>query len=229
MSSLYVYDARLPLSAPARDDLLAALPAARYRNYAELPQPSRDQMLIAYGLLRFGLARSGLSGRPVLVVGQFGKPDFANPLGLHFSVSHCMRYAACVVADVPVGVDVEIIRSIEPEAVQLACHPIEWAVLQSHPRRDSAFIRLWTCKESHGKRLGLGLEESVLGADFSTWLDSASFERDGVPFVTYAIEDAWVTVSGATPALTWVGLGEMLGLPVEQREESDVAAVRSIF
>ena len=108
--------------------------------------------------LQVDAARIGLErhpdGRPlVLVDGE------ASPLSL--SLSHSGDWLALALADVPVGIDIELPRRTRDYAAlaRFAFSPDEVARLQGldDAVRGAEFHRLWTLKEARGKRSGEGL------------------------------------------------------------------------
>lgn len=100
----------------------------------------------------------------VLTAGEHGRPELAPPWNavLHFNWSHSGDKAIIVVARglVP-GIDIERVRT-RPRSGELAerfFHPDEAAKLSAleEPRRELAFLQLWTGKEAVLKALGRGV------------------------------------------------------------------------
>ncbi|MFF3246813.1 4'-phosphopantetheinyl transferase family protein [Streptomyces sp. NPDC002870] len=94
----------------------------------------------------------GPHGRPVL--------DGASPRTLHFSLSHSPGLVLIAVAEAPVGVDVERVRSSEAAAILVpSLHPAERAELARLPDEQlpMAVCCLWTRKEAYLKGIGTGL------------------------------------------------------------------------
>ena len=119
----------------------ASLPARRAKAERIRSVQGRAASLAAGLLLRHGLFLCGL-GEDQIRTGPEGKPFLAgNPAFI--SLSHSGDYAACAIAPVPVGVD---IQRIEPD-----------------PQR--AAIALWALKESYLKASG-ALTEAVFAAEF---------------------------------------------------------------
>jgi 4'-phosphopantetheinyl transferase len=90
-------------------------------------------------------------------VGAQGKPQVA---GLEFNLSHSDDLAGYVVADQPVGIDLEKVRSLDVAGiVERFFAPSEWQVWQSLPvdQQQLAFFRAWTVKEAYLKAIGTGL------------------------------------------------------------------------
>ncbi|RME41562.1 MAG: 4'-phosphopantetheinyl transferase superfamily protein [Planctomycetota bacterium] len=76
--------------------------------------------------------------------------------GFNWSISHKPAWAAAVVADRPVGIDVEHVRPRTHRLHDHLAHDAEWALLGN--RSWESFFRLWTAKEAtlkaHGKGIG---------------------------------------------------------------------------
>jgi 4'-phosphopantetheinyl transferase len=76
-------------------------------------------------------------------------------LGFHWSVSHKREWVAAVVADEPVGIDVEHILPRRAEILDELAAGEEWEILDD--RSWHSFFRLWTAKEAVLKANGLGI------------------------------------------------------------------------
>lgn len=87
-----------------------------------------------------------------------GRPHLdIEPIPIHFSLSHSDWLAAVVVADSPVGIDVQHVRSgLRGLAGQL--HPAEQAQIGES---DSRLARCWTRKEAVLKAVGVGVAHGV--------------------------------------------------------------------
>ena len=84
----------------------------------------------------------------------YGKPLLK--LGLpFFSLSHSGEYAALAVADVPVGVDIELIQPFDISSAKSCFTENEYGWLAKQ-HNDEAFYRLWTAKEAVLKADGTG-------------------------------------------------------------------------
>jgi 4'-phosphopantetheinyl transferase len=92
--------------------------------------------------------------------GPHGRPELAPSTGLFFSLSRSQQFAAFVVADEPVGIDIESLDSISGDAeMRSSLHPAEWSAVNRLPihRRPPAIIRCWVRKEAALKATGIGL------------------------------------------------------------------------
>ncbi len=97
-------------------------------------------------------------GAFVLEEDQNGKP-FLLRSPLHVSLSHSGGYTAAAVADVPLGIDLQLLRDISPGVLKRLYSPeeIRWIGLAGGKDSQKRAIRLWTMKEAYGKLLGTGL------------------------------------------------------------------------
>lgn len=95
--------------------------------------------------------------------GESGKPSVAGPVS--FSLSHSGDLAAVAVARFEIGVDIELVRPIEPETADGPFSPLEIAALAVVPAQEfsPAFLRIWTQKEAYLKALGCGFLGSPRG------------------------------------------------------------------
>ncbi|MBI4719402.1 MAG: 4'-phosphopantetheinyl transferase superfamily protein [Planctomycetes bacterium] len=75
--------------------------------------------------------------------------------GWHWSLSHKRRWAAAVIAEQPVGIDIEEVLPRDERLYEAVGDAAEWAILGS--RSMDAFYRLWTAKEAVLKACGVGL------------------------------------------------------------------------
>ena len=112
----------------------------------------------AYMLLAKALREEwGIAEPPVFDYSEHGKPSIVGHPEICFNLSHCRSVAACVVADRPVGVDVEEVRPFKEALARHVLSDDEYAMVVGSPRPDREFIRLWTMKESYLKLTGEGI------------------------------------------------------------------------
>ncbi len=109
-------------------------------------------------LLAFALRQAGASNLNLRALPN-GKPVLTASPDIHFNLSHSGILAVCAVSDQPVGVDVEVIQSANPEIGALCFQKQELAWINQSNDPARAFTRLWTRKESYLKRLGTGLTD----------------------------------------------------------------------
>jgi len=114
-------------------------------------------------------------------VDENGKP-YIDEDGVWFNISHSGEYVACVVSDVPCGIDIQKIKEYNPRLARKVCSDEEIAII-GNGDSASEFTRLWTEKEAVVKMLGTGIS----GAD----LKMCNKEYD---ISSERIEDYWVSV-----------------------------------
>lgn len=112
-----------------------------------------------------------LTGAPL---SGWTKDDRNVPLpnnGYHWSISHKPGFAAAVVADAPIGIDIEQIVSRRRHLWDDVATDAEWTLVG--PRNWEGFYRIWTAKEAVLKRLGIG----VRGLDHCRVVERPSSSR----------------------------------------------------
>ena len=119
------------------------------------------QSIAAWLLLREACLRLGLPDVPPVAFGEHGKPFFPDHPSLHFNLSHCREAAACVVADAPVGIDVEAVMPPDREVMERVLSGDESRGVRASPDPAVEFTRLWTVKESFLKLTGEGLTDDL--------------------------------------------------------------------
>ena len=98
---------------------------------------------------------AGLCGAPT--EGWLQSPDGA-PLpqqGYHWSITHKRRWAAAVIADHPVGIDIEYVAVRRHDLCDAVGGEDEWRLLGD--RSWHSFFRLFTAKEATLKANGVGI------------------------------------------------------------------------
>jgi 4'-phosphopantetheinyl transferase len=141
---------------------------------AELSDQRREQMMryrqelgrrlcaAAYLLLREGLRREyGIEEPPVFEYGEHGKPSIVGHPEIHFNMSHCRAAAVCVLADHPVGVDVEEIKHHDDTLMRYVLNDAELERVKNAEAPDVVFTELWTQKESLAKMRGTGITDDL--------------------------------------------------------------------
>jgi len=111
-----------------------------------------------------------------------GKPKLNGRLGrLHFSLSHSGSWVLCGIGDVEMGVDVEMIRDIDPEFVMRPYPGFNWPELPAREEtgwRTRFFLR-WTLMESRAKSCGAGLVSLLDPAKAGGWSHAQYLSNDG--------------------------------------------------
>ena len=135
-----------------------ALSAYRREKLRTLRPPEARKLSIgAELLLREALADCApdIAWPPRITAGEHGKPTW-DVQGLHFNLSHSGRIAACVIADRPVGLDVQEACEYRDALARRFFSPAEQAFLAASSDKDRAFGLVWSRKEAYVKALGTG-------------------------------------------------------------------------
>lgn len=163
-------------------DLLERLPdwrlesALRFRHLA-----GRRENAAAFLLLSEALHDLyGISPVPPFAYGEHGKPYIPDYPNIYFNMSHCRKAVACAIDENPVGVDIEVIRSVKPGLVRYTMNGDEQQRIFGHPQPDMEFTRLWTRKEAVLKLAGEGV-----GSQMHDILLPERLERQGIQVGTF--------------------------------------------
>jgi 4'-phosphopantetheinyl transferase len=117
----------------------------------------RDKVLQLSSLARQAVQLS--AGQSGIKLGELMKSQEGAPLpvgGYFWSIAHKTDYVVGVVADFPIGMDVEKIRPCAPGLYRMTADDAEWKLGESVS--DLLFFRYWTAKESVLKSVGIGLK-----------------------------------------------------------------------
>jgi len=102
---------------------------------------------------------TGLSNKQLeFATNPYGKPYLTNS-SIYYNISHASSYVACVVADEPVGIDIEFVKYVDVKIAERFFSPNEVAYILSvfGDMRIQRFFEVWTKKESRIKLEGKGL------------------------------------------------------------------------
>ncbi|MBQ9991422.1 MAG: 4'-phosphopantetheinyl transferase superfamily protein [Lachnospiraceae bacterium] len=114
---------------------------------------------LAGGLLLEELLRQNFHSPEELVREEKGRLVLPGQESFFFNLSHSGDYAACVVADFPVGVDIQQFRPIQKGLAKRFFQPQEAEHIHKHTgkNKEELFFRYWSAKESYSKLIGEGL------------------------------------------------------------------------
>lgn len=164
MSRTFKYE--VPDNIPEEDisRALDQLPSWRLEQALSYKRPlDRFLSAKAYLLLRDALEKVyGLRGDVSFAYGPHGKPFLKEHPEIHFNLSHCRKCVCCILSSAPVGIDVEGIQ-YDADISQVAFSASEREAILRAERKDVAFTRLWTMKESMLKLSGEGLSDDLKG------------------------------------------------------------------
>lgn len=148
-------------------------------------------------------------GRPQLLLDGAPSP-------LSISLSHSGEWLACAIADVPVGIDVELPRRVRDlhalARFVFAQEEAERLQAMDEARRSAAFHVLWTLHEARGKRTGSGLQPEQ-----SRRITAVASDRQHAEATSWLFHDGALAL--AIDAGTEIVLegGELLGSPCHWR------------
>jgi phosphopantetheinyl transferase len=104
-----------------------------------------------------------------------GKP-YIPGYNLHMSISHCKAGVSCIIADVPVGIDVEEISRFDIKIARKICTENELLLLNKADNKQDFLCRLWVLKEAYFKMTGTGFSKiDAAGENFY------AIKKDGEP------------------------------------------------
>lgn len=136
-------------------------------------EAQRRRRLVRRALLRRVLARrTGMAAHSVpLVHDDAGRPCLRGMDDVYVSTANAGSLLAVVVANGPVGVDVERRRPLPDWRALATDHftPREVARIAALPEAvaEDAVLRLWTMKEAAAKALGVGLPDGLPSLDLA--------------------------------------------------------------
>ena len=96
-----------------------------------------------------------INQQPIFLYNDYGAPYIEG--GPHFSISHCKRGIAVAVSENPIGIDIEAIRTFNPELMRKTMNEDEQLRITSSAIPEVEFIRFWTQKEALLKLQGTGI------------------------------------------------------------------------
>ncbi len=128
--------------------------------------------------------------------------------GFFWSISHKRRWAAAVIADHPVGIDIEETVPRRDELKTALAGPEEWGVIGDESWHS--FFRLWTAKEAVLKANGLGIggfSSCVLVDVLDALHMTLKFREEPWRVEHYHLEDHIAAVTCRTESIHWCVMG----------------------
>lgn len=120
-----------------------------------------------------------LRATPSFLYNEHGAPYLQD--GPCFSISHCKQGIAVAVSDLPIGIDIEGLRTVDEALVRKTMNQEEQSQIAMSQNPEVEFIRLWTRKEAYVKMLGTGIISDMHGilSDVSSvqWHEIADLDR----------------------------------------------------
>lgn len=172
----------------------------RERVLAYKIREDQKRSLAAGLLLEHILNEHGYNGEMVAVE-ENGKLFLPGVDDFFFSLSHSGEYAACVVSDVPVGVDIQKKRETKASIAKRFFQWEEADRITKAPEmgKDDLFFRYWTGKESYlkltGQGLGGGLDSFFVDLDEMRITDRYNQNRNIYLKEYKCLEDYYISVA----------------------------------
>ena len=147
----------------------------RYRK-----ETDRSNCVISYMLILYSAYRAFGIVNPEIAETKYGKLYLVDYPEVHFNISHCSRGCVCAVSDYEIGVDIQDIRPISESVAEHCCCEAELQLLKESIDPTSAFVKMWTMKESYLKMKGRGITVDLRTVDTTKIQDKIkTFEING--------------------------------------------------
>ena len=105
-------------------------------------------------------------GKVKVAIDCYKKPYLPLHPDIHFNLSYSDAYIACAVSDVPVGVDIEVMKPRSMKIAHRFFTPYELAYITAiEAEKLVRFYEIWTKKESAIKMWGTGFLTSISSFD----------------------------------------------------------------
>lgn len=128
-------------------------------------------------LIRSVAAKAFPDQKISIVRTEHGKPYISGVEGFDFNISHSGDLIVYASGRRPLGVDVEMEKSIKPEKFRRFFSETEMEMLSCDPEPEKLFFRMWTIKEAFSKMIGIGI--SILEEEFQVDYTRKQVEYQG--------------------------------------------------
>lgn len=153
----------------------------------------QEQHKIAYALLGEVLKKHFDITAFTIAKTEKGKPFLSEFPDVHFNISHCGGLAVCGISHKEIGVDAELIRSYNGNAMNRIFSAEEQSLIAASEDPDTDFFKLWTLKESLCKFTGEGIFSGLPAYSFDLSHDEPTCEKAADKIFTQKIiEKKWV-------------------------------------
>lgn len=166
---IYLFDEYSQLDKATIDILIGKLPplrATKARNFRS--QEVQLSCVLGYLMFLYGFRHIfNEKGSPEWSISESGKPYLANYSNIYFNISHCLGAAACILDTMPVGIDIQDIRTYRANTMLKVCSEDEAREITSSTNPGLEFCRIWSAKECLAKLSGEGIFRDVKELDSS--------------------------------------------------------------
>lgn len=162
---------------------------SKRREISLMRQADKRRLRIAADHLCRTAAAEALGLSPAEV--KFGKNEHGKPItdGMEFNLSHSGDIAVCAVSDKPIGIDIEALREIRPDAAKRFASAEELEYIGSDPRR---LFEIWTLKEAYFKCVGTGIGSDIKSVTFTVNGDDIRCSEPGFTCKFISIADGYI-------------------------------------
>lgn len=130
--------------------------------------PDKIASASAFLLLRYALKENfGLDLPCIFDFSAAQKPYLSSHEDVFFSISHDRKGVGAAVSDREIGADVQTVFTYRKELAQRILSPREKSFFDRIGENDEGLTKIWTLKESMGKKTGEGVFSSLTATDFS--------------------------------------------------------------
>ena len=181
-----IYAARTcEIPAAEAERLYELLDKDRKRKVSALKnQKEKERSIFAGLLLRYAFLEAGYDTRAwhraEIQKGLYGKPYIKGYHAFHYSLSHSGEWVVCAADTIPVGADIQEMKSWKLQIAKRFYHEEEYNRLLALEETDTdtktkEFYSIWTAKESVvkliGRGIGAGISQYVTSDDYSCVYD----------------------------------------------------------
>ena len=146
------FDALLPFLSPDKKERIQ-----RFHFFRDARNCLLGDILARVEICRF----TDLSMKQIeFAVNEYEKPFVVGKPCIQFNISHTGHYIACVIADEPVGIDIELIKDVDMKIAERFFTPDETVYIMKG-QQVNRFYEIWTKKESRIKWEGKGLSKPL--------------------------------------------------------------------
>ncbi|GEM_PF-121298 len=167
---------RTPVLGQETPKLIGTKPNERSAALSHSQVSQRGWDLVSCGLQRF----YGRSFDPSQVrTGSHGKPYFAQGTDLpHFNISHSGSFVVAILAQVPVGIDIQVMRDLDYGSLgRRILSEAEYRDLLASDDPKETFFKYWVLKESYVKWTGEGISRSLRDLPMDGWSRFLDFDQ----------------------------------------------------
>jgi len=128
----------------------------QYRDFKDAQQSILAEILIRkYIKMYLGLSNDEI----IFIKNIYGKPSLLNQNDFHFNISHSDKYIICIIDKAPVGIDIEMVKSVNLKIAKrfFSHNEFQYIINRTDNERLIAFYDIWTMKEAYAKYIGKGL------------------------------------------------------------------------